>query len=37
MLALKQKQEQQQEEAIDDLIVTVKQMKTGQGEIKKEL
>jgi hypothetical protein len=37
MLALKQKQEQQQEEAIDDLIGTVKQMKTGQGEIKKEL
>lgn len=31
LLALKQKQEQAQDEAIDDLIGAVKVMKTGQG------
>lgn len=31
LLALKEKQEKVQDDAIDDLIGTVKQMKTGQG------
>jgi hypothetical protein len=37
LLALKEKQEKAQDDAIDDLIGTVKQMKTGQGEIRQEL
>jgi hypothetical protein len=37
LLALKNKQEEKQDEAIDDLIGVVRQMKTGQTEIKQEL
>lgn len=37
LLALKQKQEEKQDEAIDDLIGVVRQMKTGGNEIKQEL
>lgn len=37
LMLLKEKQEQKQDEAIDDLLGTVKQMKAGQGEIRKEL
>jgi hypothetical protein len=34
LMALKEKQEKVQDDAIDDLIGTVKQMKAGQGEIR---
>jgi thioredoxin-like negative regulator of GroEL len=37
LLALKEQQEQAQDEAIDDLIGAVQTMKTGQKEIHKEL
>ena len=37
LLALKQKQEKQQDDAIDDLLGAVKVMKNGQGQIRKQL
>ena len=37
LLALKQKQEKAQDDAIDDLLGAVKQMKAGNVEIKEQL